>query len=117
MTFGDRNTGSFTFTSEGKIIGNMSGDLCKNFTFSGQSQKAPKKSSAEARQVVSAWKSEWRSINATNYEVANSSRWGGWGGETREENPAESDTTVGYRPSDDDMDDEDEYDYDPDCAY
>jgi hypothetical protein len=114
MTFGDDNKGFITFTSEGKVTATMGAGLCKDFTFSGQFRQVPKKADAEVRQAVTAWKSEWRNINWTNYEVENKSRWGGWGGEEREEKPFESDTTVGYdrhdAPDDEDCD-EDDYNY------
>ena len=96
MTFKDSNRGILTFLDGGKITAQMNCDSCDKFSFSGAFKQRPRKSIVQQRNVVKEWKKEWRGVNRTNYEIANEARWGGWGGEEKDESAFESDTTAGH---------------------
>ncbi|KAF8958492.1 hypothetical protein BDZ97DRAFT_1923668 [Flammula alnicola] len=115
MTFDKSNRGDLAFLGGGKVEGSMDGHTyCGMFRFSGVLQTrggkvVPGKLEKRQHQEVKKWKEEWRSINGINYEVENTSRWGRWGGEEKQESAFESDTTVGHHRRDQDRDENHSY--------
>lgn len=95
MTFSDSNCAILTFYGNGNVEGELRGDFCAGKApFTGSKDKSAK-SLGKLRSQVKKLKTEFRSYNWHNYEVANKQRWGKWGGEERAESAYESDTSAG----------------------
>lgn len=91
-SFGKNNIGSLTFLGGGKIKGKMGLNGVGDFTFTGK--RDPERNVVWSMYAPE-WKKAFRSVNQNNYDVANRRRWGGWGGEERDEAPADSDSDAG----------------------
>jgi len=109
MTFNDGNQGEVTFLGNGKIQGKISGSfLGENVEFFGE--KVPEPNVVWSKSVEQ-WKKTFRGINSHAYERANAARWGKWvSDEGCNEDPADSDTTVGGQGYDSELYDVDEED-------
>ena len=62
------------------------------FEFTGTKQAAP---NVVWEKSAPGYKQAYRSVNQRNYDVAARSRWGKWGGEERDDPPADSDSDAG----------------------
>ncbi|KAJ4482600.1 hypothetical protein J3R30DRAFT_3286718 [Lentinula aciculospora] len=109
-SFGEDNKGYIVFLGDGRIKGNM--QWMGTFDFAGKHDTEKSRNVVWVKSIPH-WKRVWRGYNWHNYEVANRARWGKWGGETRNEKAADSDTTTGSGNSR--SDDEDAGD--SDCGY
>ncbi|KAF9000280.1 hypothetical protein BDQ17DRAFT_1359951 [Cyathus striatus] len=99
MMFG--NKGYIIFSADGTVQGLLEGSFLGKATFTGylESECSEERGKIE----VNDWKSRWRSINNTAYEIENVKRWGKWvSDEGSIERPADSDTTDGGDLSDED---------------
>ncbi|KAJ4494518.1 hypothetical protein C8J55DRAFT_97502 [Lentinula edodes] len=108
-SFGKDNKGYIVFLGDGRIKGHM--HWMGEFDFAGKYDTEQSQNVVWVKSIPH-WKSEWRSYNQHNYDVANTARWGNWGGETRNEKAADSDTSAGKGSSG--SDDEEDFDMEDD---
>lgn len=57
--------------------------------------RSQKKGGKEQLAAVRSYKKMWRGLNEHNYDIESAERWGKWGGNPKDDQAFDSDTTIG----------------------